>query len=133
MHIDEYLDQQPAERKQVLQQIHNIIVSHDAAVSAITGPVMGKSGIIYNDRGVFKYALASVKGHITLHAMPIYASPALHHKYVALLPDAKFQKGCINFKDGAEIPMDIVSQLITDCAAVDMAAIMEKYRQGKKR
>jgi len=74
-----------------------------------------------------------VKDYMSLHCMPIYMNSPLHAKYQALLPGASFQKGCINFKTEGEMPLDVTSQLITDCAPVDLIAIREKYLSDKKK
>jgi len=55
--------------------------------------------IVYNAPGIFKYGLSSVKNYMSLHVLPIYGSASLHSKYKALLLNANFQKGCINFKN----------------------------------
>jgi len=89
--------------------------------------------IIYNAPGIFKYALSSVKKHMSLHVLPMYGSPVIYEKYKALLKDASFQKGCINFKNHDEMPLDIVKDLITECAAIDLLAIREKYLAGKAK
>lgn len=60
--------------------------------------MMGKEMIVYKEGGFFKYALANMKHYMTLHAMPMYAFPAILKKYRGLLPDVTFQKGCVNFK-----------------------------------
>ena len=49
-----------------------------------------------------------------------------------LLPDAKFQKGCINFINEKELPPATVSKLINDCSKVDMTAIKNKVQKSKK-
>jgi len=82
---------------------------------------------------IFKYGLASVKDHMSLHLMPIYGSPALHEKYRKLLPLATFQKGCINFRDEKEMPLNIVKQLIKDCSAIDLAAMKRQWEEAKKK
>lgn len=79
-----------------------------------------------------KYGLSSMKKHMSLHILPIYASPTLHSKYKALMPSASFQKGCINFKSSEELPMNILKQLLEDCAKIDLNKIREAYIQSKK-
>jgi hypothetical protein len=132
MTIAEHLSQQPVERQPLLNAIHNVIVKNDTTVTATVGSMMGKEMILYNCE-MFKYGLASTKDYMSLHCMPIYMNPPVHAKYSALLPKAKLQKGCINFKNEAEMPLDVVSQLITDCAKIDLLAELEKYRAAKKK
>lgn len=128
----EYITKQDPERQKLLQDIHDIISKTDKSISAMVQPMMGKEMIVYNAPGMFKYGLSSVKGYMSLHVMPIYASPVLYNKYKNLLKKAKFQKGCINFKNEEEMPLDIVQQLITDCAKIDLAKVKEQYMKSKK-
>jgi hypothetical protein len=78
-----------------------------------------------------KYRLASTKNYMSLHCLPMYLNPLLHDKYVALLQEAKFQKGCINFTDAAEMPIGIVTDLIIDCSAINIAEVFENRKKKK--
>ena len=132
MLIEEYIAKQPIERQNVMKAIHELIISHDKKVEPKVGLMMGKEMILYNCKTMMKYGFASGKNGMTLHLMPIYGSSKLHDKYKSLLKKAKFQKGCINFNDEAEMPMDIVKQLIMDCSAIDLLKIKEEYLKSKK-
>ncbi len=125
----EFLSKQDSDVQRHLSAIHGIIVRHDAKVKASVEKMMGKEMIVYKEDGIFKYALANMKHYMTLHAMPMYAFPAIFKKYKALLPEAKFQKGCVNFKNSGAMPLDLVEDLIKDCAAMDYASIVAKYRK----
>jgi hypothetical protein len=116
MSILKFILAQPAERQQLLKDIHTIIIETDKTIDAGVELMMGKEMIVYKAPGIFKYGLSSVKNYMSLHVMPIYASPVLYSKYKNLLPKATFQKGCINFKNAAEMPLHIVKQLIADCS-----------------
>src|SRR3954471_382308 len=105
MSLEEFFEQLPLERRQVMEPLHELILKKDKTVVAVVGAMMGKGMIIYSASGQFKYGLASVKNYFSLHLMPIYGVPALHAKYKALLPDAAFQKGCINFKNADQMPL----------------------------
>jgi hypothetical protein len=85
--------------------------------------MIGKEMIVYNASAIFKYGLSSVKNYMSLHVMPMYGSITLYSKYKAILPNAKFQKGCINFKNEEEMPLTVLTQLIQDCSRVDLPAI----------
>ena len=56
----------------------------------------------------------------------------LHSKYKTLLPLANFQKGCINFKNENEMPIEIVRELIIDCSSFDLAKMREEYLNSRK-
>lgn len=132
MEIADFIAAQEPERRELLERLHEVIVANDSTVVAVVEPMMGKEMIVYKARGQMKYALASGRQYMSLHAMPIYAKPALREKYEALLPGAGFQKGCVNFKKEEEVPADIIGRMISDCAPVDLAAIKAEYERNKK-
>jgi hypothetical protein len=133
MSISEFISTQPEERQELLSQLHEIIIRKDKTVTAVIAPMMGKEMIIYNAPGSFKYGLSSVKKYMSLHVLPMYGSPVLYEKYKALLKEANFQKGCINFKNKDEMPLKIVKDLITDCSKIDLRAIRENYLKSKSK
>jgi len=131
MSISEFISKQISERQKLLTALHDIIITNDKNITAEIGSMMGKQMIIYN-AGMFKYALASVKDYMSLHVLPMYGSPTIYSKYKALLPKAKFQKGCINFNNEEEMPLEIVQQLIQDCSKIDLLKMREEYLKSKK-
>ena len=133
MKIEAYIEQQLEDRRDMLTALHSVILQNDPTVVATIAPMMGKEMILYIDRGMMKYGLASVKNYLSLHVLPIYGSASLHQKYQALLPLASFQKGCINFKNELEMPVGIVQGLIADCAPIDLIKIRTDYLQSKKK
>jgi hypothetical protein len=132
MEVKDYILKQPTARQNVLAKIHAIILEADKTVKAEVEPMMGKEMIVYKGRGSMKYALASVKNYMSLHVLPIYGSNTLHSKYEALLPNASFQKGCINFVNEDDMPLDIIKQLMIDCSSIDLLKIREEYLKSKK-
>jgi hypothetical protein len=132
MSVSDFLSAQESPRKELLSAIHETIIDADKKATATVGKMMRQEMILYKCAGNFKYGLAGGKNHMSLHAMPIYCSPALHTKYAALLNNAKFQKGCINFIAASDMPLKIVKELMKDCAKTDMAAMLEKYKKSKK-
>jgi hypothetical protein len=133
MSIKEFISSQPAERQELLSQLHELIMQTDKTVTAEIAPMMGKEMIIYNAPGSFKYGLASVKKYMSLHILPMYGSTILYEKYKALLKDASFQKGCINFKTKEEMPLKIVKDLIADCSKIDLRALREQQLKSKPK
>jgi hypothetical protein len=132
MTVTEFISKQLPERQTQLTALHDSIIKNDTTVKAEIGPMMGQEIIIYNAPGTFKYGLGSNKNHMTLHVLPMYGSSVIHSKYKALLSKAKFQKGCINFKNEDEMPLNIVEELIKDCSKIDMLKIREAYLKEKK-
>lgn len=132
MEIKTYISDQPSDRQKILTGIHEAIIENDKSVKAEVGSMMGKAMILYKGKGLFKYGLASVKNYMSLHAMPIYGSTVLHAKYKTLLNKANFQKGCINFINEEDMPLEIVKELIVDCSAIDLLKMKEEYIKSRK-
>jgi hypothetical protein len=131
--IEKYIAMQPAARQGILKDIHAIITDNDATVTAVIDKMMGKEMIIYKEKSMMKYALASVKNYMSLHVLPMYMSKTIFSKYQNLLPQASFQKGCINFESAEAMPLDEVARLIKDCSTVDLSKIREKYQKTPKQ
>jgi len=130
MQIAEFINIMPIDRQAILTAIHELILAHDKSVTPIVKPMMGKEMILYEEPGhIMKYALASTQKHMSLHCLPMYMNAPLYQKFEKLLPDAKFQKGCINFKDGSEVPSSVLAQLIDDCSAINITALLEKRKK----
>ena len=129
MTADEFISTQPEERQRILTALHSAILAKDKAVIPVVEPMMGKEMIIYKERGYMKYGLSSVKNYMTIHCMPIYMNQVLRDRYQALLPAAKFQKGCINFNKDEDLPQATADQLFSDCAAVSIADMLESRRR----
>jgi uncharacterized protein YdhG (YjbR/CyaY superfamily) len=133
MSISEFISSLPEERQKLILQLHEIIIQKDKTVIPEIAPMMGKEMIIYNAPGTFKYGLSSVKKYMSLHVLPMYVSTTIYEKYKALLKEAKFQKGCINFNNKEEMPIKIVKDLITECSKIDLRAIRENYIKSKSK
>jgi hypothetical protein len=129
MTVDEFIRNQEPERQQLLSAIHNLILKTNKKIEASVGKMMKTEMILYKLNNRFEYGLASQKNYMSLHAMPIYVEKSIHTKYSGLLSKAKFQKGCINFKNDEEMPLDIVEQLLADCAKIDWEEVMKKHRK----
>ena len=129
MTTPEFLASLPAERQELMNTLHETIIANDPNVTFAIKPMMGKEMIMYEEGSYMKYALASAKSHMSLHCMPIYMNAGLHTKYAALLPAAKFQKGCINFTAAAAVPVTIVAALIGDCAPINIPALLENRKK----
>ncbi|MGP8217762.1 MAG: hypothetical protein ACLQQ4_19510 [Bacteroidia bacterium] len=128
------MNKQEPERKKLLSAIHNTIIETNKNVKPKIGGMMGKEMIIYESDGAFTYALSSVKTHMSLHNMIIYGNKDIHSKYSKLFHKAKFQKGCINFKNAEQMPLDIVREFMADCAkAAPQYLEIYKARMEKKK
>ncbi len=127
----QFLAKLDPDRKKLLTTLHEKILRHDEKVVAKVQTMMRQEMIGYCQEGVFKYGLSPVKGYMSLHLMPMYAIPALHAKFKAMLPKAKFQKGCINFKNEEQMPIGMADQLLRDCASEDYTVMIEQYKMRR--
>jgi hypothetical protein len=132
MTITEYIESQLPERQALMTALHNAILANDSSVIPEVEPMMGKDMILYKEKCYMKYGLAGVQKHMSLHCLPMYMNPALHTKFEALLPAAKFQKGCINFTKAEEFSLATAAALIADCAGVNIAEVLEARKKKKK-
>ncbi len=130
--IKAFISKQPSDRQDILSKLHAIILENDPTVVSEIDLMMGKEMIMYKSRGMMKYALASVKGYMSLHVLPMYMSKFIFEKYKALLPKSKFQKGCINFESAEVFPLQIAQQLIIECSPIDLVAIREAQLKERK-
>jgi hypothetical protein len=127
-----YIAIQPFARQKMLEKIHETIVQRDKSVVVEVEPMMGREMILYKTYGVMKYGLASLKNYMSLHVLPMYGSVTLYSRYKALLPNAKFQKGCINFNDEHDLPIEILEKLIVDCSTIDLKKLREDFLKSRK-
>jgi hypothetical protein len=123
----QFLDSLEPDRKEILSQLRALILKHDKNVEEVVSGMMGKFSLVYvtkEDR-LMKYGLSSAKSHMSFHSMVMYGSSTrfggsgLREAYQKLLPKAKFQQGCINFKSLEQFPLDVAKNFIIDMAAVD--------------
>ncbi len=129
MTTPEFLAGLPADRQELMNTLHETIIANDPNITFSIKPMMGKEMIMYEEGNYMKYALASAKSHLSLHCLPMYMHADLHAKYAAMLPAAKFQKGCINFTDAAHVPVAIVAALVAECAPVNVPAMLANRKK----
>ena len=113
-----FLNALEEDRRKMLSPMRDIILKFDTEVTEEVSEMMGKEMLIYKQRDLFKYALASTKAHLSFHSMVLYGCPPVHLKFSKLLPKAKFQKGCINFKNLEQLPLSTFEELVRDSANV---------------
>nr|WP_067053600.1 DUF1801 domain-containing protein [Mucilaginibacter sp. L294] len=129
MSITEFISGAPEDRQLFLTALHEAIMTSDPTITPVVKLMMGKEMILYEERSYMKYGLASTKNHMSLHCLPMYMNPALYQKFEKLLPDAKFQKGCINFNSEADMPITVLATVIADCSGISIATLLENRKK----
>jgi len=134
MTVTGFLAGQEPEKKKILTGIHEIILRNHPGLKAKIAKMMGKDMIIYEMDEAFVYALSSVKTHMSLHNIVMYSYAPVYAKYSKLLSKAKFQKGCINFKNAEQMPLETVRDFIKESyKAAPQYLAMYKARMTKKK
>ena len=117
----------------IVNEFAKIISKSDKTVTQGKGSVMGSSeGAIFNQEGVFKYAVAKTKTGYTFHSMVIYSNPLLYNDLKSNLPKVKFQKGCVNFKSIEDFPVKIFEEHMKKSAKCDFSSVINHYKNKKK-
>ena len=102
----------------LIEAFKRVIVENDPSVSMSLGLMMGEKGWTFHRAGEFRYAVASGKTRVTLHALPMYCQPKIHAAYKKRVPNGDFGKGCIRFKFEADVDLNVIAAFIRDCAKV---------------
>jgi hypothetical protein len=131
MTIAEHIATLPPERQEMIRVLHQAVIDHDPSVVAAIKPMMRQEMILYEEACAMKYGLASAKAHMSFHCLPMYMKPEIHTKYQNLMSKAAFQKGCINFKSLEELPVNVFSELIAECSAINIAQVLADRKKSK--
>jgi len=139
--VDEYIGQLPEDRKEAMTKIRGIILENlpegfsEQLNYGMPGYVVPHS--IYPDGYHCDTKLplpfinvASQKNFIALYHMGIYADPALLEWFTSEYPKhcktkLDMGKSCIRFKKVANIPYDLIAELITKMSPQDWISLYE--------
>ena len=133
----QYLDTLPEDRMEVITKLRECILRSDPHVTEVVARMMGSEMLVYNQGDLMKYALSSVKNHMSFHSMVMYGSSirfngsGLREKFEKLLPKAKFQKGCVNFKNTVQLPLDVAEKFVHEMAKCDYPPKQFKEQMDK--
>lgn len=133
----QYLDSLPEDRKEMISKLRELILKSDPLVKEVVAGMMGRESLVFMQGDFMKYALSSVKEHMSFHSMVMYGSSirfggsGLREKFEKLLPKVKFQKGCINFKNAMQMPLDIAEKFVKEMAKVEYPPPEYKERMEK--
>ena len=133
----QYLDTLPEDRREMISKLRGFILKSDPLVKEVVAGMMGREMLMYMQGDFMKYALSSVKSHMSFHSVVMYGSSirlkgnGLREKFEKLLPKAKFQKGCINFNNAAQMPLDIAEKFVQEMAKMEYPPKQFKERMEK--
>ena len=131
--IEIYFDSFEAKERSVLSKFHEAVMKNDSRVKCVIARVMSiEQALIYQEQDVFKYALAKTKGYFTLHNMIMYAYPEIKNvldDHIKKVKGLKFQKGCINFKNAEDFPLEVFGEFIRKSSQMDFSKIVARYKK----
>jgi len=141
---DEYLDELPEERREMLTEMRRLIRKHlpkGYAESVAYGMLMyavplAKFPDTYNGQPLCYVALASHKHYCSLYLMGAYADPAQVETLRAAFAKAgkkmDMGKSCLRFKSLGDLPLPALGKIIASTPAEKLIA-MHDAAHAKKR
>lgn len=133
MKIQEFLEKQTEEARDVFKTLDVLIRKYDKTVSVEIGSIMSvNEALIYKQDDVFKYGLTATKNHFSYHSMVMYAFPDVLGIFRKESKGIKFQKGCFNFNALKTIDLSNFETFLKLSAQKDFEPVINHYKQKKK-
>lgn len=130
--MNTFLSELSKEEKIAINKMRELIMEIDSNVKEKVGDIMSsKNCFRYEEDGVFKYGLAKTKNHFSFHSMVMYANSNVHDFIEENSNSLKIQKGCINFTDVNDFPLDLFKEFITISASADFSPVVNHYKSRK--
>jgi hypothetical protein len=129
--MSSFIDSLEEPDKTELKKYQNIILRSDSKVVEKHTKIMSvENSLTYEEEGVFKYGLTKTKNHYSFHSMVMYSNADVLEyikKYVK--KGAKVQKGCVNFKNTSQLPIEIFQEIMLLSAKKDFSPVIEHYKK----
>ncbi|WP_210517658.1 DUF1801 domain-containing protein [Hymenobacter terricola] len=130
MAFDDFIAALPAERQQPAAQVWQLV--RQAVPGGYTEHI-GPKYLEFRAGADMCVGLTNQKNYLSLHLVPMYLRPALQEQLAAAAPTLKMGKGCVNFKEVAELPLDMLGQVIAATSLADYLAIMQARRSAPRK
>jgi len=132
MTAEEYIGTLSENEQHIINQFRKVILENDKEVFENFGKLMSNPhAFCYNEQGVFKYGLTVAKNHLSFHSLVMYSNPGLMDGLKTQLKNARFQKGCINFKSLDDFPLSVFEKHMQVSSKVDFSPIIKHYQHRK--
>lgn len=130
--LNTFLAESSKKEKDIINQMRKLILEIDPNVKEKAGDIMSiKNCFIYEEEGVFKYGLAKTKNHFTFHSMVMYSNKNVYNFIVEKSESLKIQKGCINFRNLVDFPLDLFKEFLSVSASIDFSSVINHYKNKK--
>lgn len=130
--MNTFLSELSKEEKVGISKMRELILAIDSNVKEKVGDIMSnKNCFRYEEDGVFKYGLAKTKNHFSFHSMIMYANSDVRNFIKENSNSLKIQKGCINFKNVDDFPVELFKEFISISASADFSSVINHYKSRK--
>lgn len=122
--IAEFLQKLPDDRRAQLERVRDVVRRHlpsgyEEAFSRgmlVYQVPLARYPDTYNGHPLWYVALASEKSYMSLHLMPVYASPThakrLADGFTAAGKKPNMGKACVRFKAADDLPLDTIGEIV---------------------
>jgi hypothetical protein len=124
--FDEFIAALPAERQQPAVQVWQLV--RRAVPTGYTEHISPKY-LEFRAGEQMCIGLANQKGYLSLHLVPMYLMPGLQARLAAAAPKLKMGKGCVNFKQVEELPLETLATVIAATPMADYVAQLQARRK----
>jgi len=136
-----FLDGLPAERRKAMDAVRRVIRKHLPAgyeESFAGGMIVYEVPLArypdtYNRHALWYAALAAEKSYLSLHLMPIYASPTLAKRlrdgFEAAGKKLDMGKACVHFHTADDLALDAVAEVVASTPLDRWVAIAKAARR----
>lgn len=141
--VDGYLNELEPGRRQTIVAVRELILRNlpvgyeeSLAFGMIGyGIPLSRYPKTYNGQPLAYLSLASQKKHCALYMMAVYMSPELDAKlrkgFRASGRELDFGKSCLRFRDTADLPLDVIGELVAAVPPDEYIRWYEASRQKK--
>lgn len=133
--MEDFFEKLNTQDANFLRPYAELIREKDSGLEVKVQPVMSVAlGLNFLQEGVMKYALTRTQQHFSFHTMVMYAFPEVKALTENLLEGtkAKIQKGCINFRNTEELPINIFNEIIDISVQQPFETVVAHYQRNKK-
>ena len=116
------------------KKYQTIILECDSKVVEKQTKIMSaENSLAYEEEGVFKYGLSKTKNHYSFHSMVMYSNSDVWELIKnTVKKGVTVQKGCINFKTTAQLPIEVFTEIMLFSAKKDFSPVIEHYKKKVK-
>ena len=139
--VEAYLAELPADRRQVVQQVREVVLAHlpKGYVEAMNWGMISYEIPLelypdtYNGRPLAYAALAAQKNHYSIYLMNIYGDPEaearLREAFVETGKKLDMGKSCVRFRKLENMPLGVIGEII---ASTPPQAYIARYEASRK-